>query len=139
MRAVVVVAPPHVRWQTSGGKVLGQGSKTLQIPDDEKNIVAIDTKREGRIVVPVAPRVEWDALPRANLVVRVLPYATSVQLGQENLGPTPLRPQNVVAGSSATYRVVILKDAQKETRTVKVRPGEETTVSVDLRAATPGR
>jgi eukaryotic-like serine/threonine-protein kinase len=133
LRSVVTVAPPHIRWTTLAGKPLGQGARALQVPEGDKHILAIDGRREARIVVPVAPRIAWEALAQCTLVVRVLPYATSVQLGAEDLGPTPLKAQSVVCGSSATYKVTIVKDKQREIRSVRVKPGAEAMLTVDLR------
>lgn len=129
-RTVVVSAPAHVRWLSSTGKVLGQGNNTLTVT--ENVVVAHDTKRDGRTLVPVAAKIDYAKLPMGSLLTRVLPFATNVKIGGESLGPTPVRTIALVAGS---YRVVIEKDGKAVTRTVKVKPGDQTLLTVDLRSA----
>lgn len=132
-RAVVVVAPVRIKWTTALGKPLGVGAMTLQVPENDKWILALDTKRDGKITVPVAAKIEWSKLAEGKLLIRALPYATDVKIGSESLGPTPLAPKLVATGAGATYRVVIVKDSEKQTKIVKVKPNEEVVVAVDFR------
>jgi serine/threonine protein kinase len=132
-RAIAVVAPARIKWTTTTGKPLGVGAATLQVPENDKFILAVDTKRDGKITVPVAPKIEWSKLAEGKLLIRALPYATDVKIGSESLGPTPLAPKLVVTGAGATYRVVIVKDKQAQTKMVRVKPNEEVGVAADFR------
>ena len=103
------------------------------MPENDKWIIALDTKRDGKITVPVAAKIEWSKLAEGKLLIRALPYATDVKIGSESLGPTPLAPKLVVTGAGATYRVVIVKDNEKQAKMVKVKPNEEVSVAADFR------
>jgi serine/threonine protein kinase len=122
-----VKAPAHVRWETEKGARLGAGTAGLVVPQGTKRIVARDGRRGGRIVVDVAPgtTVDWDALPRGRLDVRVEPYA-EVLLGTEKLGTTPFAPLPVVAGS---YTVILIHESQRVEKTIDVSAGRDTRVS----------
>jgi serine/threonine protein kinase len=131
-REVFVVAPQSIRWLTVSGRVLGEGSRALQVPESDKVIVAHDRKRDGRTSVPVAKHIDYGALPRGTLRISVKPTATNVKLGTEPFGPTPIGPIDVVAG---TYKVTVENKGTVVVRQVKVRAGTETPLSVDVPAA----
>jgi hypothetical protein len=132
-RAVQASAPERIRWTTMSGRALGNGTKTLQVPDSDRTIIAIDPKHDARVVVTAAARIDWAALPEATITVRVLPYATEVKIGTDSLGPTPVQPRSVVAGVSATYKVIVTKDKATQSKLVKLKPGEDQIVAFDLR------
>jgi hypothetical protein len=83
---VAVKAPASVRWETERGAKLGAGSTSLALAAGQTRIVAHDGARGGRVVVDVTPgaTVDWEALPRGRLDVRVEPYA-DVLLGAETV------------------------------------------------------
>jgi len=116
-----------------GGRPLGNGTKTLQVPESEHTIIAVDPKHDARVVVSAAAKIDWSTLPEATITVRVLPYATEVKIGSDSLGPTPVQPRSVVAGVSATYKVMVTKDKATQTRLVKLKPGEDQIVAFDMR------
>jgi serine/threonine-protein kinase len=89
--------------------------------------VARDTQRGGKVLVDVTAggSVDWDALPRGRLDVRVEPWA-DVVLGSEKLGTTPLAPTPVVAG---TYTVVLVYEGQRIEKSVDVVAGRDTRVT----------
>jgi serine/threonine protein kinase len=124
---VRVTAPTSVRWETERGVRLGTGTAALPLPAGVTRVVARDSARGGRVVVDVVAggAVDWDALPRGRLDVRVEPYA-DVVLGTEKLGTTPLPPLNVVAGE---YTVVLVYEGQRVEKKVDVAAGRDTRVT----------
>jgi serine/threonine-protein kinase len=124
---VAVKAPASVRWETERGAKLGAGSTSLALAAGQTRIVARDGARGGRVVVDVTPgaTVDWEALPRGRLDVRVEPYA-DVLLGAEKLGTTPLSPLAVIAG---TYQVTLVYEDQRVEKVVDVAAGRDTRVT----------
>jgi hypothetical protein len=124
---VAVKAPASVRWETERGAKLGAGSTSLALAAGQTRIVAHDGARGGRVVVDVTPgaTVDWEALPRGRLDVRVEPYA-DVLLGAEKLGTTPLSPLAVIAG---TYKVTLVYEDQRVEKVVDVAAGRDTRVT----------
>jgi serine/threonine-protein kinase len=122
--SVLTKAPAHVRWETEKGVRLGVGSTSLALAPGTTRVIARDTHTGGRILVDVQPggTVDWDALPRGRLDVRVDPWA-EVVLGDEKLGTTPITPLAVVAG---TYVVVLVYEGQRVEKTVDVVAGRDT-------------
>ncbi|HEY4221242.1 MAG TPA: serine/threonine-protein kinase, partial [Myxococcota bacterium] len=82
-------APAGVRWVTEGGKLLGTGSGTWKVLASAKDLVATDSKRGVKTVVPlVAGVADYGTVPHGKLQPRANPYA-DVFLGQDPLGTTP--------------------------------------------------
>ena len=126
-KTITVRGPPRVAWYDHG-RQLGKGNTTLTIPANIKFVVAFDLDRSVRTVMPLAPVLDYAALPRGTLAITASPAAT-VQVGQSGLGSTPLAPLDVVAG---TYVVLLTHEGRIEKRTVVVKAGKTAEVAVDF-------
>jgi hypothetical protein len=116
-----------VRWETLRGEKLGTGTAGVLVAPGTTQIVAVDTARNGRVVVDVTPggSVAWDALPRGRVDVRVEPYA-DVVIGQEKLGTTPLAPVALVAGR---YTITLVYEGQRIEKAVDVVAGRDVRIT----------
>jgi hypothetical protein len=132
---VKVSAPKSITWVSESGRVLGRGTATLTVPASDVRVVAVDAKRGGRtrIEVQEGKSIEYDALPRGQLLVRAKPWAR-VRVGEDDLGMTPLEPVSLVAG---TYRLHLEYNDRTQDREVVVEAGQVTLVKSDLTKDAP--
>jgi serine/threonine-protein kinase len=129
-RTVVVSAPAGVQWLLDR-KVIGSGSRALQIPVGARELVAVDKRRGARTTIPLtaaSSTIDYATLPRGKLQPRAKPFA-DVFLGEEGLGATPFPAVDVVAG---TYRVRFVYKTKETTRTVDVGAGAIARPAVDF-------
>jgi eukaryotic-like serine/threonine-protein kinase len=128
---VVVRGPGRIQW-LSGGRALRPSAGAVEVPTGTRSLQARDPRRGVTTPVPVVDDVaDYDALPRASLLLRARPWA-KVSLGEESLGQTPLQPVEVVPGR---YTVRFTRPGKEVVRTVEVGTGAGTVkVNVDMEA-----
>jgi hypothetical protein len=128
---VKLQAPRYIAWQTTSGEKLGRGNGKANVPPDTSALVAVDGRRGVRSRVPVqGGSADYLALRTEQLVIVVRPWA-KVWLGGEALGPTPLKPVDVVPGS---YKLRFEHEGKTKEQTVVVKKGAgKTDVRVDMR------
>ncbi len=125
---VKVVGPAHLRWML-GSKTVGKGTTTLDLRSMPKALVAVDDRKQGKVVVPVVSGVaQFSAVAKGTVSLRVLPFA-KVYLGRTFLGETPLAPFKLPAG---TYTVRFVGESKKESRRITVGANSLLKVKVDL-------
>jgi eukaryotic-like serine/threonine-protein kinase len=129
-RRVELRAPAGVRWSTVRGKALGTGALQVELPAEQKSVVATDPKRGVRSTLAiVGGAVDYARAPRGKLDLRAFPYA-EVFLGGESLGVTPLAPLAAVAG---TYSIRFVYKDKEQKRSVTLGADKTERVIVDFR------
>jgi hypothetical protein len=128
---VTVRGPARIQWLLQG-RVARSGAGALEVPGTARSVQARDSRRGVTSTIPIVDDVaDYDALPRASLLLRARPWA-KVSLGEESLGQTPLQPVEVVPGR---YTVRFTRPDKEVVRTVEVGSGGGTVkVNVDMEA-----
>jgi hypothetical protein len=88
----------------------------------------VDKRRSGRITVPVSGELDFAKLPKGTFDVRVFPFA-EVYLGNLRIGPTPVPPISVAAGS---YELRLKYEGKVKKMKVTVGAGVTERVKVNL-------
>lgn len=119
------------------GSVLGRTPLTTQVAAGDHQLIFRDDKlglkhsRQLRVERGDVRREEWRA-GKGRVAFRVVPYGEVYQ-GAQWLGLTPLAPVDLYEGEH-TFKFVNKDTGKDETRVVKVEPGKEVVVKVDLRS-----
>lgn len=125
-KSVEVRGPASARW-LAAGKEVGKGDGQVTIPERVQELVAVESKRGGRVNVPIANGVaDFSKAPRGKLQVRAFPYAT-VTIGTEKLGNTPFPDVELPAGQ---YTITLGYGTKSEKKTVTIKPRQTERITV---------
>lgn len=127
--SIRTMAPGRVQWRLSG-KTLGRGNGSIKVAKGTAQVQAVDSETGGVALVNINGGVaDYGTVGNSTLVVRVKPWA-EVAVGSRKLGTTPIDPVVLPAGS---YTVKFTTDDKVKSKSVTLKPGQSTTITVDMR------
>lgn len=126
--SVQLRGPSAVRWRAQG-RPLDVDRGRARLPAGVTSVEAYNPRTGGTSRVPVVDgTADYGALKKGSAFFLVRPWA-NVRLGRMELGATPFDPVQLVEG---TYQVELRLDGRRVVRTFQLKPGEQTTIAVNM-------